>query len=113
MSSLTGCPIIYPLKQENICDYDPKCIVSSGLIFNYIIMNIISNNKLECYNEEDNCFLQIFKQPHVYVQGVTSRLLMVKRDIQLSRCSMCTFSYYNKWYETLFDKHIKEQHFKW
>ena len=31
--SFTVCPIIYPLKNNDIYDYDPKCIMSSGLCF--------------------------------------------------------------------------------
>ena len=25
--SLTGCPILYLLKQKDLCDYDPRCII--------------------------------------------------------------------------------------
>ena len=49
--SLTACPIMYPLKQKYLCDYDPGCIISSGLVFDYIILNIISNKKLARHNE--------------------------------------------------------------
>ena len=44
--SLTGCPIIYPLKHKYLCDYYPRCIMLSGLMFNDIIVNIIRNKKL-------------------------------------------------------------------
>ena len=33
--------IIYPMKQKDLCDYDPICIMSSGLIFYEIIMGTI------------------------------------------------------------------------
>ena len=36
---------MYPMKQKDICDYDPRCIMSSGLMFDDIIMGIIKNNK--------------------------------------------------------------------
>ena len=45
---LTGRPILYSLKQKHLCDYNTGCIMSSGLMFNDIIMNIIRNKKLEC-----------------------------------------------------------------
>ena len=35
--------IIYPLKQVDICDYTHRCIISSGLMFNDIIINLLSN----------------------------------------------------------------------
>ena len=48
--SLTYCPIMYPSKQKYICNYYPICIMSSGLMFDDIIMNIISNKKLARHN---------------------------------------------------------------
>ena len=32
---------IYPIKQKDICDYDPRCIMSSGLMFDEIIIGTI------------------------------------------------------------------------
>ena len=39
---LKVCPrdIIFPIKQEDICDYNPQCFMSSGLILDDIIMNL-------------------------------------------------------------------------
>ena len=47
---------IFPMKNKDICDYDPRCIMSSGLMFDYIIMDHIkiiqsSHN----YTEEHDC----------------------------------------------------------
>ena len=81
--------------------------MSSGLMLYDIILNILSNNKLEFHNKEDDLFLKDLEQQNLYVKGVTSILLLGKRHIQVSRCSMCTFSYWKKPYETLFEKHIK------
>ena len=38
------CPrdIIFPIKQEDICDYNPWCFMSSGLILDNIIMNSVT-----------------------------------------------------------------------
>ena len=52
--SLKGCPILYPLKHNDLWGYDPICLISSGLLFDDIIMNILKNKKLECHNEEDD-----------------------------------------------------------
>ena len=49
--SLTVFPILYPLKHKYLCDYYPRCIMSSGLMFSDITMNIIRNKKLELRNE--------------------------------------------------------------
>ena len=39
------CPrdIIFPIKQEDICDYNPWCFMSSGLMLEYIIMNLFTD----------------------------------------------------------------------
>ena len=54
--TLKVCPIIYTLKKKHLCDYNPRFIMSSGLMSDEIIMNIIRSNKLECHDEEDDCF---------------------------------------------------------
>ena len=48
-------PYYDPLKQKDLCDYDPRCIMSSGVMFDDIIMNIIRNKKLARHNEENYC----------------------------------------------------------
>ena len=70
--SVTNLPIMYPLKQKDLCDYDPRFIISSGLIFDDIIMNIIRNKKSERHNNEENdsIFLQIFKTTLFVCKGV-------------------------------------------
>ena len=39
------CPrdIIFPIKQENIFDYNPWCFMSSGLMLDNIIMNLFTD----------------------------------------------------------------------
>ena len=49
--SLAVIPIMYPSKHNYICDYYPRCIMSSGLMFDEIIMDIIRNKKLERQKE--------------------------------------------------------------
>ena len=44
-------PILYPLRRNDICDYYPKCLNSSGLRFDDIITNILRNKKLESHDE--------------------------------------------------------------
>ena len=52
--------IIYPVKQKDLCDYDPRFIMSSGLMFDDIIMGIIKNNEFPHPTEEkDFVFTQI------------------------------------------------------
>ena len=56
---LRGHLIIYPLKQKDIYDYNPLCLISSGLMFDDIIMNLIRNKALECPMEEVDSFFLI------------------------------------------------------
>ena len=44
--------IIYLIKNKDPCDYDPRCIMSSGLMFDDIIMGTIKRNELPHHTEE-------------------------------------------------------------
>ena len=44
-----GHPVLYSLKIKYICDYNLRCIMSIGLIFDDIITNILRNKALECH----------------------------------------------------------------
>ena len=64
---LKGHPILYPLKHTYVCDYNHRCLVSSGLMFYDIIINMIRNKVLECHEEEVGCFFtNIEKMIHLY-----------------------------------------------
>ena len=49
--------IIYPMKNKDLCDYDPRCIMSSSLMFDDIIMGAIERNELSHYTAEKDCVL--------------------------------------------------------
>ena len=59
--TLTDYYIMYPMKQRDICNYYPRCIISSGLLFDDIIIDIIKNNRLAHPTEENDCLLHRFK----------------------------------------------------
>ena len=51
---------IFPMKNKDICDYDPRCIMPSGLMFDDIIMGHIKINVLSHHTAETDCvFTQI------------------------------------------------------
>ena len=57
---MTNDHIIYPIQQKDLCDYDPECIISNGLIFDDIIMGIIRKHEfLHPTTETDCIFTQI------------------------------------------------------
>ena len=43
------------MKNKDICDYDPRCIMSSGLMFDDIIMGHIKRNVLSHHTAENDC----------------------------------------------------------
>ena len=44
---MKGHPIIYPLKLKDICENNPRCLMSSGLMFYDIIMNKFRSKALQ------------------------------------------------------------------
>ena len=63
---------IFPMKNKDICDYDPRCIMSSGLMFDDIIMDNIKRNVSSHSNtaENDCVFTQIVSHIiYIYTGG--------------------------------------------
>ena len=59
-STLKRDHIIYPMKQKDLCDFYPRCIISSGLMFDDIIMGTIKRNEFPHPTaEKDFVFTQI------------------------------------------------------
>ena len=53
--------IIYPMKQKDLCYYDPRCIIPSGLMFDDIIMGTIKKKLFPHPTAETYCvFTQIY-----------------------------------------------------
>ena len=65
--TLTDNHIMYPMKQKNICEYYTRCIMSIGLIFDDVIMDIIRNNKLAHPTEENNFLFTNIENKIVYM----------------------------------------------
>ena len=56
------CPrdCIFPIKQENICDYNTRCFLSSGFMLDDIIMNLfIDIKKPTIYSIKKDSFSKI------------------------------------------------------
>ena len=48
---LNGQHILYLLKQVDMCDYNPRCYISSGLVFDDIIVNQFRNKAVNPHVE--------------------------------------------------------------
>ena len=47
---------IFPIKQDDICDYNPLCFMSIGLMLDDIIMNIFTESTKESTTPHQNHF---------------------------------------------------------
>ena len=66
--SLKKSHIIFPMKNKDICDYDPRCIMSSGLMVDDIIMDHIKRiQSSHKYTEEHNCFFTQIDTDMIYI----------------------------------------------
>ena len=59
------------MKNNNICDYDPRCFMSSGLMIDDILMGHIKINVLAHHTAENDCvFTQIVSHIiYIYTKG--------------------------------------------
>ena len=55
---LNGQHIIYPLKQKDICDYNPICLMSIGLMFYDKRMNLFRNKAVNWHVEVVDIYLK-------------------------------------------------------
>ena len=62
-----GHPIIYLLKQKDKWDYNPICMMSSGLMFDDIIMNMIRNKVLEYHVAVVDSYLTKMENTIIYM----------------------------------------------
>ena len=61
---------MYPMRQKDLCDYDPRCIMYSGLMFDKIIIDLTRNNELPHPTEEnDSISTQLGKTSFIYTGG--------------------------------------------
>ena len=58
---------MYIFKHKDLCDYDPRCIMSSGLMFDDIIMKIINSKKLAHTTEENDCLFTHIQNNTIYM----------------------------------------------
>ena len=64
---LMGHPILYPLIQNDICDYNNRCLISIVLILDEIIMNMIRNKVLEYNVEGDDSYFTNMDNNIMYI----------------------------------------------
>ena len=49
---------MYPMKQKDLFDYDPRCIISSALVFDENVMYTIRNNEFPHHTKEKDCLFK-------------------------------------------------------
>ena len=79
--TLTDYHIMYPMKQRDICDYDPRFIMSSVLIFYDIIMGIIRKNEFPHPTEENDCLSTHIENSIIYMYRGSLQDFSGKRNL--------------------------------
>ena len=67
--------------------------MSISLVFDEIIMNIIRNKKLAFHNYENDCLFTQTKKTSFICTGGHFKTFTGKRNLRVSRSSMCTFPF--------------------
>ena len=49
---------IFPIKQDDICDYNPLCFMSSGLMLDNIIINLFTDSTKQTTESHQKYFFQ-------------------------------------------------------
>ena len=88
--------IMYTMKQKDLYDYDPRCIMSNGLMFYEIIMAIIRNNEFSHPTDENACLLHRLKTTPFICTGVHFKILLGERNLRVFRNSMCTITFFKE-----------------
>ena len=52
---------IFPIQQDDICDYNPLCLMSSGMMLEDIIMNIFSQSTKKSTTAHQKLLFSRFK----------------------------------------------------
>ena len=58
---------MYPLKQNDLCEYNHIFIMSSDLMFDDIIMTMIRNKILARHNVENDCLFTKIENSIIYM----------------------------------------------
>ena len=77
---MNGQQIIYPLKQKDICDYNPRCLMSSGLMLDDIKMNLCRNKAVRQYVEVVDGYLKKTENKKIYLYGRSLQYFYRKKD---------------------------------
>ena len=58
---------IFAIKQDNICDYNPLCFMSSGLMLDNIIMNIFTKSTKKSTKPHQKYFFPRIQDDTIYL----------------------------------------------
>ena len=60
-------PIIYPSKLKDICEHIFRCLMSSDLMFDKTIINMIRNKALECHVQGVDIYFTNIQNNRIYM----------------------------------------------
>ena len=80
---------IFPIKQEDICDYNPLCFISSGLMIDDIIMNLFTDSTEQTMESYQKLFFQNPGWYHSLVRRISAGFYMEKKKIWQKKHYVC------------------------
>ena len=84
---------IFPIKKDDICDYNPLCFMSSGMMFDEIIMNIFTQiTKESTVAHQENLF-SIFKDNSIKLYKVSMQDFTWKTTIANNKRTLRSHHY--------------------
>ena len=80
---------IFPIKQDNICDYNPLCFMSSGLMLDDIIVNIFTESTKKSNTSHQEIFFPIFEDDTIHLyKGSTQNFTCKRKKSQYKKDTM-------------------------
>ena len=78
------------MKNKDLCDNDPRCIMSCGLMVDDIIMDHIKRTQsLQGYKQGHDCVFTQMDTDMIYIyRGVTPRFILEKMNLRVYRYAM-------------------------
>ena len=86
---LKGKHIIHPLKQVSICYYNPRCLVSIGLMFDDIILNLSRNKEVNQHMEVIDSYFTKTENNNVFMYRDSLQDFSWKKSTHEDRDAVC------------------------
>ena len=87
---------IFPIKQDNICDYNPLCFMSSGLMLDDIIVNLFTDGKEQTTDSYYNYLFSKIQDDTIHLYKGSLQDFTWKRKNADTKRTLCSYHYIEK-----------------